>query len=245
MSALLKYLPGKIKLSEDRILVYLIDLGLFDYEALLPVLSEDEKERAEQFKFKEKREQFGITRAILREVIAASLVETKAENIIFNYGEHGKPGVTHTHMGKQIEFNVAHSGHYAFIGITVVNQIGVDIEEMKPSTECKSLARRCFSDKEAAQFKELSGEAQREMFFRCWTRKEAFIKADGRGISIGLNKFGVSLDERINATPIEIDKGADVKGKWFSYQPVAIPHYHTAIAANSDKLRITAHVISN
>lgn len=245
MTALQKYIPGKIKLTEDKLQVYLVDLRLFDAEAMASVLSAEEQQRAAKLKMKDKREQFVISRALLREVLALCLVETSAEGIYFSYGDHGKPAVNHTHMGKPIEFNLSHSGHYALIALTVTNKVGVDIEAVSDAVDKLGLAKRYFSEAETDQFKQLAKADQLDAFYRFWTRKEAFIKADGRGVSLGLGKFSVSLEEKIKAAEILVDGSVDIEGKWYNYQPVSVPGYQTAIATNSDQLHVTAHVITN
>ncbi len=245
MSELNKYLPDKIKLSEEKILVYLVDLRLFDADKMLTLLSDAERQRADKLKIKAKRVQFINARAVLRELLSRFLVETRPESILFNYGEHGKPGINHTHMGKQIEFNLSHSGHYALYAFTLNNIVGVDIEEMSSTIELRSLAFRSFSQQEFAVLQELDTESQFAAFYRCWTRKEAFIKAEGTGVGLGLGKITVSLEEKISAAPVTLSSEVQAEGDWYNYQPVKVPGYETAIAANKGKLHISAHVITN
>lgn len=245
MSALKKYVADKIDLKEDTLQVYLVDLRLFDSEQLLTILSDDEKQRAERLKVKDKREQFINSRGVLRELLSRCLVETKPEAIYFNYADHGKPVVNHTHMGKPIEFNLSHSGHYALYAFSLINKVGVDIEAISSSIELRSLAFRSFSEQEFSVLQELEHDDQLAAFYRCWTRKEAFIKGEGTGVGLGLGKITVSLDAKIKAAPIILSSEVKAEGEWYSYQPVTVPGFETGIAANSNKLRISAHVITN
>lgn len=245
MSALSKYLPEKIALTEDKLQVYLIDLRIFDAGQLVGILPKNEQQRAERLKVNDKREQYINARVVLRELLSRCLVDTRPEDIYFNYGEHGKPGVNHTQMGKQIEFNLSHSSHYALYAFTLVNKVGVDIEATSSTIELRSLAFRSFSQQEFAVLQELDLEAQFAAFYRCWTRKEAFIKAEGTGVGLGLNKITVSMDEKIKAAPIILSSEVKAEGDWYNYQPVTVPGYATAAAVNNNKLHINAHVITN
>lgn len=245
MSALSKYVPEKIALTEDKIQVYLVDLRIFDAGQLIGILSKDEQQRAEKLKVKDKCEQYIIARVVLRELLSRCLVDTLPEDIYFSYGEHGKPGVNHTHMGKQIEFNLSHSSHYALYAFTLVNKIGVDIEAASSTIDLRSLAFRSFSQQEFTVLQELDSEAQFAAFYRCWTRKEAFIKAEGTGVGLGLNKITVSMDDKIKAAPIILSSEVKAEGDWYNYQPVTVPGYATAVAVNNNKLHIYAHVITN
>ena len=245
MSSYQKYFPSKINLFEDGILVYLVELNLLNTEEFMPFLSEDEKNRAERLKVEKKKNQFIITRGLLRNLISACLLETKPEEVHFFYAEHGKPGINNKFYNKPIEFNVSHSGDYALLALTLEHRLGVDIEEVNPSIEYLSLGKRFFSPNEIEQLERYDASKRLDAFYRCWARKESFIKAEGSGVAFGLDKFSVSLDEEKKCNEITFDETSDIDGNWFTYESITVPDYKTAIAANKDDLQLITHVITN
>ncbi|MEM7027101.1 MAG: 4'-phosphopantetheinyl transferase superfamily protein [Pseudomonadota bacterium] len=238
------YLSDKIVLSTDRIDCYMIDLNLFDETLANKLLSEDELARAAKLKPINKRRQFTISRALLRELIASCLMNISAKDIVFQYGQHGKPMVNYAQSDKKIKFNLSHTDHYTMIVLTLTHHIGVDIEAINPRTDQAALVKRFFSESELNAWQALPDAERTEAFFRCWTRKEAFIKAEGSGVSFGLDKFIVSLKKVTSSTAIEVKEGVN-KGDWTNYSSISINGYASAIACNHDNLHISNHVITN
>ena len=245
MNAYKKYFPQNIKLYEEKIIVYLVQLDMFEIDEFMPILSKDEIIRANKLKIDSKKKQFIITRGILRSLLSGCLISTKPEEIHFSYRKHCKPCIDNKFYNKPIEFNVSHSGDYALIAITLNHQLGVDIEEINSAIEYQSLAKRFFSKHEINDLNNYEQSERRNAFYRGWTRKEAFIKAEGSGVSFGLDRFTVALDEEIKTSEIKINNAGFIKGSWFNYNSVTLPHYKTAIASNKDGLQIVTHVIIN
>ncbi len=159
---------------------------------LLSFLSDDEVQRAGQFQLDATRFRFVVVRGLLRRILA-SCVNAAPAQIAFAYGENGKPALAGAHAESGFTFNVSHSGDYALIGVAVRRAIGVDIEQLRPKPDFASIATGYFS---AAEIRELTAfpEADRvRAFYRCWTRKEAFMKATGAGMGIALDSFSVKL----------------------------------------------------
>jgi 4'-phosphopantetheinyl transferase len=156
------------------------------------VLSSDESTRAARFHFSRDRQRFVASRALLRTVLSCYLA-TDASSVSFSYSKKGKPGLGPAHGGSDIRFNIAHSGGIALLAFTRHREIGVDVEQVRHDFDSGAIARRFFSTHEQNQLADLPAEEKVDAFFRCWTRKEAYIKATGDGLSLPLDQFDVSL----------------------------------------------------
>lgn len=219
----------KIKLSDQKIHVFLLQLDLFDCDDFISCLSEDELQRANRLKIEEKKKQFVVTRGALRKILS-NLLNVSADKIPFCYGEHNKPYIEYQYDKQSIEFNISHSGNYALIAIGLGCKIGVDIEMMNHEIDYQSLSRRFFSDKENEMLFQLNEEQQLDAFYRIWVRKESFIKANGKGIAFGLDRFSVSLDDNSKAA-VDITDSKSTNEQWYCYNFMDIDNYKTALAS--------------
>ncbi|HZE69993.1 MAG TPA: 4'-phosphopantetheinyl transferase superfamily protein [Pyrinomonadaceae bacterium] len=162
-------------------------------EQLRQLLSADERIRADRFHFENDRQHFVVGRGCLRMLLSRYL-EIPPGEIQFSYGAQGKPQLaTANAQLHPFHFNLAHSGTLALYAFTRVGEIGVDLERIRPEFTGDDIAKRFFSPGEVACLNELSRELRHEAFFNCWTRKEAFIKAIGMGLSLSLDQFDVTL----------------------------------------------------
>jgi 4'-phosphopantetheinyl transferase len=150
------------------------------------ILSRDEIERAERFRFEHHRERFIRCRTWLRELLAEALVRDAA-SLEFRYGAHGKPELDGMH------FNVSHSANVAAIALTREQPIGIDVESIDAERDVVALANTAFSAEEQAELATMTGDAQVAAFFRGWTRKEAYLKLLGTGFSRAPESFTISL----------------------------------------------------
>ncbi len=159
----------------------------------LALLSSDERDRAARFAFDSDRNRFVVSRAILRMLLARYLGMLPRE-IVLVYDSYGKPSLsTHQNPGG-VSFNLAHSGDCAVYAFARRVQVGIDIERQRSEVPVTELAERFFSPRERNALRALPDEERREAFFRCWTRKEAYLKALGQGLSVPLDKFTVSVN---------------------------------------------------
>lgn len=159
-----------------------------DISNLAKLLSRDELHRAERFHFPIHQERFIITRGILRKTL--SLYTNQAPDaLIFHYGEHGKPFLTNNNS--DLKFNVSHSHDRAVFAFTVHKEIGIDIEKKALSFK-DSVAKRFFSPAEYQELMRLSEAEKIISFYKIWSRKEALIKALGKGLYTPLDSFTVS-----------------------------------------------------
>lgn len=164
-------------------------------ERLQRLLSRDEQTRANRFRFEIHRRRFMVARGWLRTILARYL-ETDPGELEFAYTEHGKPYLaSRAEKHLQLKFNVAHSRSLALYAFNLNRDVGVDIEYISEDLTSDEIARRFFSTTEVACLRQLSASARHEAFFRCWTLKEAFLKAQGMGLSLPLDQFDVAFTE--------------------------------------------------
>ena len=160
-------------------------------ELLRRYLSPDEQFRVQRFILPQVRDRFIAARGQLREILADYLSSGPADPV-FTYGPHGKPDLS----GEgtiPLRFNLSHSGDLALVAVNLHHPIGVDIELMRPGRPLRRLADRFFSSREAVALAGLAEELRTEAFYACWTRKEAYLKAQGTGLATPLNAFDVTL----------------------------------------------------
>lgn len=156
------------------------------------ILSPDELVRADRFHFERDRRNFTATRALLR-MILSTYVGCNPATLTFVYRENGKPFLSPKHGNEGLKFNVSHSGARALLAFTEFREVGIDVERIRDNLDCEALARRYFSATEQEAIARLQGSEKVTGFFRCWTRKEAYIKAQGGGLSLPLHEFDVSI----------------------------------------------------
>lgn len=152
-------------------------------------LSPDERARASRFRFERDRRRFVAGRSVLRRELAERLDCTPSE-VAFRYGPYGKPAVA----DGDVVFNVSHSGSAALFAFAAAGELGVDVELLahgRPDDD--GVAERFFSPAEVETLRRQPAAARSETFLRCWTRKEAFVKARGEGLSLPLHDFDVEL----------------------------------------------------
>jgi len=155
-------------------------------------LSPEEHARAERFHSSVDRARYIGGRGILRAILAQYL-GTRAGDLRFCSNAHGKLALRPGGGIEDLRFNISHSHGLALFAFALRREVGVDLEQVRPSGKEEGLAERFFSTEEIAALRALPASAQAEGFFHCWTRKEAYIKARGTGLSIDLSSFSVSL----------------------------------------------------
>ena len=194
------------------------------------MLEPHELERAGRFHFEKHRGHFIVARGFLRSVVARYL-GTQPEGLRFSYGAFGKPALEPEHA---LRFNLSHSNEVALLAVTLDAELGVDVEHIRADFASEDIARRFFSRAEVDVFNALPSEERVAAFFRCWTRKEAYIKAIGKGLSQALDAFDVTLapgiapallraedDDASRWWLTDIDVGEDYAGALMVERPVA------------------------
>lgn len=166
---------------------------------LLPLLDRDERIRADRYAFERDRSRFIVGRARLRQLLAMRL-RVSPETIEFVWGKNGKPALADLYDSSKLRFNLSRSADIALYAFSSGREVGVDIEEVRVMPDADDIAERFFSNRENQSYRELDSQSKTLGFFNCWTRKEAFVKALGDGLSRPLDSFDVSLAPGESAT---------------------------------------------
>jgi 4'-phosphopantetheinyl transferase len=195
------------EIRETEAHLWLVELDLVSQRLgdLSSILSDDERHRAARFHKQVDAERFATARASLR-CILGSYLRLAPDRLRFIYDGYGKPHLSDSVGSAPIHFSVSHSAALALVGVVLNRKIGVDLERVRADVEVTDLAARFFSRREAEILRALTGEEQLETFFRCWTRKEAYLKARGQGLSYGLDRVEVTLNSH---EPVAILSAAD------------------------------------
>jgi 4'-phosphopantetheinyl transferase len=190
------------------------------------VLSEEEQRRANRFLRPQDGRHYRVGRGLLRQLLGAYL-GVGAASLRFAYGRAGKPRLQDDSESSAWTFNLSHSGGWVLIGITRLGQIGVDLEAIRPIPDHADLARQTFAPGEVAALSDLPPADRLPGFFRCWTRKEAVVKALGAGVSMPFDRFEVSITR--NEPRLVSINGADARTfRLWSFDP--LPSFSAALA---------------
>jgi len=160
-------------------------------EDLKQTLSSDEQERAAKFYFDADRRRFLIGRGMLR-ILVGHCLDTPASRIVFDYSEAGKPTVAAAGQ-PPLQFNVSHSGEIVLIALTRGRAVGIDVERVRTDIPIDQIAAGFLSTNERNDLSTLAVDMQCDAFFACWTRKEAYLKASGAGLTLPLDQFDVAF----------------------------------------------------
>lgn len=213
--------PGEVHLWRA-----FLDQPATTFQGLQATLSPDEQARAARFHFTKDRNHYIVARGILRALLGGYL-KSDPPSLEFSYNAYGKPALNSAAHEPVVRFNLAHSRGLALYAFTLGREVGIDVEYMKPDIDVLALARHSFSTAEQADLRALPTEDRLQGFYNGWTRKEAYIKARGLGVSLGLDRFDVELkpgqpaallhsreDEHAPArwTLIELDPGEGYAG---------------------------------
>jgi 4'-phosphopantetheinyl transferase len=186
-------LPPPLTTDDVHVWRFALDLDTALLARLRETLAEEECRRADRFHFEKDRRHFLAGRGGLRFLLGAYLGR-RPEEVRFVYGNQGKPRLADEDNTDSLRFNLTHSHGLALLAVTRGREIGVDVERLRDmERDGEGLAERFFSPRETAELRALPPELRREAFFHCWTRKEAYIKAKGQGLSLPLDQFDVSL----------------------------------------------------
>jgi len=169
-----------------------LEMPLNAIHHLQSTLSPEECERAERFHFAKDRRHWIVARGILR-LLLGRYLNVEASELQFVINEYGKPALAYPPHGTHVHFNLSHSGELALYAFAYDRQVGIDVEYKRSDVDYEAIARVSFSPNEQAVLRSLPDDVKQEAFYNCWTRKEAYIKALGKGLSHPLDQFDVSL----------------------------------------------------
>ena len=208
-----------------------------EVEALKRLLSEDELRRAERFHFPHDRSSFIVARGTLREIL--SLYAGLPPGLLrFGYNAFGKPELTGAPGETNVRFNLSHAGGLVLYAVAAGREVGVDVEVVREGVPCEELAERFFSRRERAALLALPAGDRRRAFFECWTRKEAYIKGRGEGLSLALDSFDVSLSPLAPAALLATRDNRPGAARWSLRELSVGPGYAAAVAAEGDGWRL-------
>jgi len=200
-------------------------------------LSKEEHARANRSYFERDRTRFIVCRGVLRAILGRYL-RAAPGSLELRYSPHGKPAVSTDSGATALRFNVSHADGLALYGLTAGREIGIDLERIRPDVVSDQIADHYFSPREGAVLRSLSPTERVEAFFNCWTRKEAYIKARGAGLSLPLNRFDVSLAPDEPAALLSTRDDPPDASRWLLRELFPGPGYVGAVAVEGNHWRL-------
>jgi 4'-phosphopantetheinyl transferase len=221
--------PNELFISRSELHVWKIDLTQFskEYGNHMAILSELEQRNLNAFRFAKDRLRYAITHSMKR-LIIANYLKTNPKTLAFTLGKHGKPAISRSCNWLNLHFNLSHSHHLIVIAITVSDVLGIDVEYHTKTLTIEALAEMVFSSCEKNTFNSLPSRSEKvKAFFRCWTRKEAYLKACGIGIQMDLKCISVAMGESPDKDWLSISPHMKMLANWklFSFD---IDEFYTA-----------------
>lgn len=212
-----------VLLTDDDIHVWRADTALLTEQRLAScrqLMSEQERVRNLRYRFERDRQRDCLTRALVRTVLS-QYADVAPRHWLFERGEHGKPELANAAV--TLRFNVSHTSRYVVCAVSRQQDIGVDIECTERRNDVRAIASHYFSAQEVSALQALPAEQQTDRFFDYWTLKEAYMKARGEGISLGLGNFSFQLAEAADIGISFADKLRDQPALWrfWLFRPAA------------------------
>jgi len=221
--------PGDASLEQGQVHVWAVPLD-GDPAPFEGLLSAAEVDRLQRFRFADHQRRYQISHGALRQILGAYLDQDPRE-VAFRHGPRGKPFLD----GDGPAFNLSHSGKLAMVAVGGA-ELGVDVEKQRRLESLTQIAERHFSDTEFGELRRLEGEARELAFYRCWTRKEAYIKALGEGLSMALDSFDVSLAPE--ARFLACHDGREDPAQWSMLDVSPGADYVGALAVRSPEVEV-------
>lgn len=196
--------------------------------ALASVLADDERQRAGRFVFPRDRGRFIVARACLR-VLLAELTGQSPAGLRFVYAPAGKPSLEPGSTSPPLHFNLSHAEDVAVIAASSDGPLGVDVEAVRPLPDMMSIASRFFTPAETETIAGAAPHQRALAFFLCWTRKEAFSKALGDGLSLSLDRYQVACRPGDPARILAIDGSQTAAAEWTVFDLEPAPGFVSAV----------------
>ncbi len=220
-----------LSLKDNEIHIWRADLNqkLLYVEMLFNTLIPDERQRAVNYYFEKDRQRFIVARGILRKILGKYLNIPSAQ-IRFSSNRYGKPDLDVGTDDNWLCFNVSYSRELALYAVTRRQEVGLDVEFIDEKSANLEIAERFFSPTEVSNLKTLPVHLQTAAFFSCWTRKEAYIKAVGKGLSHSLQQFTVSVIPEELFPLLSTADNFQEPGHWSLITLSPDPNYAAALA---------------
>ncbi|MCC6456961.1 MAG: 4'-phosphopantetheinyl transferase superfamily protein [Caldilineaceae bacterium] len=186
--------PQRPALREDEVHLWLVPLQIAatEIDALMQILSSDERVRATRFHFARDQRRFIAARGTLKRILGKYLGLAPQE-VEFRYGPHGKPTIHTQAEDGALRFNLSHAHELALVAVTHAREVGVDIEHSARAVDANGIVERFFASHEQTMYESVAPGERQELFLRYWTCKEAFAKATGQGLSLPLKQIEILL----------------------------------------------------
>ncbi|SIO60273.1 4'-phosphopantetheinyl transferase [Singulisphaera sp. GP187] len=226
-------------LGPDDVHVWMASLEQAEHEIaqFRTLLDEPERKRADRYSFEKGRRHFTVARGLLR-VLLGRYLRIEPSHVQFSYNAHGKPALADAHEPDLVRFNISHSGEIALFGFARERELGIDLETIRPDFAADAIAARFFAPAELAAIRSLPAEERIQAFFTCWTRKEAYIKAQGKGLALPLDSFEVSLAPGAPAAVLVTHDNRDEAARWSLHELHPGPGYVGALAVAGEGCRV-------
>jgi 4'-phosphopantetheinyl transferase len=225
-------LVNPLHLGPEEVHVWHVSLRTWSphIERFVRTLSDEERRRAERFRFERDRSRFVLARGILRTLLA-EYSQCPPEALVFRYGAHGKPYVE----TYPFHFNLSHSGDIAVYAVSQWCRVGTDVELIRPVSDLESIARRMFTQREMAALQATPPESRTALFFRVWTRKESVLKGVGSGLGAAVQAIDV-LDDLVHLRSEQGARGTLSRevGSWRVHDLPVIAPYRGALATDAE-----------
>ena len=231
--------PESLTLADDEVHVWraFLDLEPHHVQGLQRTLLPGELERAGRFRFVRDRRRFIVARGVLRAILSRYL-NIEPCQVRFSYNPYGKPALARGLGDDRLRFNLAHSHALALCAVTRNREVGIDLERIRADLVSRQTAEQFFSPREIAVLRSLPKAAQTAAFFHCWTRKEAYIKARGEGLSFPLDRFDVSLAPGEPAALVNTPGDPSEAARWSLKDLSPGPGYVAALAVEGHGWRL-------
>jgi 4'-phosphopantetheinyl transferase len=232
--------PPEFHLADDEIHVWCaaLDGPAADPARFFSLLCPSERERAQRFRFERHRRWFIVRRGLLR-LLVGRYLNIGPDQLVFTCGARGKPSVSECQHTQPLHFNLSDSSGLALYAMTRAAPLGVDTERLEPVRDLDGLAARFYSPREKAALDALPEPQKTEAFFNCWTRKEAYLKATGEGISESLPKVEFTLAPGDPPRMLSIAGDARTAAKWMIYSFEPAPGFVGALAIKAKGLKLS------
>jgi 4'-phosphopantetheinyl transferase len=206
--------PSNLTLTDHEIHIWKANLNdaRTHLQELFALLAPDEQAKAARFHFEKDRSHYGAARGLLRLILSSYLSEDP-KKLQFTYNSYGKPALN-SDLHEPLQFNVSHSHGLALYAVARYCNVGIDLEYMRTDFGWRQIVEQYFSAQELRTLTQLPEAQQCRAFFDGWTRKEAYIKAKGQGLSIPLNQFDVSLSPTEPAALLQTQWDLQEAAQW-------------------------------
>jgi 4'-phosphopantetheinyl transferase len=215
----------------------LLDQPVAVVEKLERVINAEELHRADLFYLRSDRSRFIVGRGSLRSILGIYLAK-EPDQLAFHYGEHGKPALAEGGEQVSLQFNIAHSYDVAVLAVAHSRRVGIDLERICSMSDADRIAARFFSEHERSFLQALPNAHKLEAFFRCWTCKEAYLKATGEGLSFPLDRFDISLVQGSPPCLVRVEGRPQESALWQFREIVIAPDNLAVVAVEGSGWRL-------